>query len=52
MPPIAVILPINKNIEEKFAVLRAGPQYNASLSGGYNTLGQALDDGAIIMAYG
>lgn len=52
MPPLSIVLPLNKNIEEKFAVLRAGPSYNASLSGGYNTLHQALDDGAIIMAYG
>ncbi|KAL7950054.1 large-conductance mechanosensitive channel [Trichoderma barbatum] len=53
MPPISVILPINKNIEEKFAVLRPGPQYNASCpSGGYNTLYQAQADGAVVMAYG
>lgn len=53
MPPIAIILPINKNIEEKFAVLRAGPNYNSSSpSGGYNTLNQAQSDGAVVMAYG
>lgn len=53
MPPIAIIFPINKNIEEKFAVLRAGPNYNSSSpSGGYNTLHQAQSDGAVVMAYG
>ncbi|PTB70841.1 gated mechanosensitive channel [Trichoderma citrinoviride] len=53
MPPISVILPINKNIEEKFAVLRPGPHYNASApNGGYNTLHQAQSDGAVVMAYG
>ncbi|KAM6482537.1 gated mechanosensitive channel [Trichoderma sp. SZMC 28011] len=53
MPPISVILPINKNIEEKFAVLRPGPKYNASSpAGGYNTLHQAQADGAVVMAYG
>lgn len=53
MPPISIILPINKNIEEKFAVLRAGPNYNSSSpSGGYNTLIQAQSDGAVVMAYG
>lgn len=53
MPPISVILPINKNIEEKFAVLRPGPHYNASApNGGYNTLHQAQADGAVVMAYG
>ncbi|KKP07271.1 large conductance mechanosensitive channel [Trichoderma harzianum] len=52
-PPISVILPINKNIEEKFAVLRPGPKYNASSpAGGYNTLHQAQADGAVVMAYG
>ena len=50
MPPVSVILPLNKNIEEKFAVLRAGPNYNSS--SGYNTLQQAQDDGAVVMAYG
>ncbi|KAL6881321.1 gated mechanosensitive channel [Trichoderma novae-zelandiae] len=53
MPPISVILPINKNIEEKFAVLRPGPRYDASEpNGGYNTLHQAQSDGAVVMAYG
>lgn len=49
MPPLSVILPLNKNIEEKFAVLRAGPNYNTT---GYNTLTQAQSDGAVVMAYG
>lgn len=47
--PIIALLPfINKNFDEKFAVLRKGHQYD----GGYNTLKQALDDGAVVMAYG
>lgn len=47
--PIISLLPfINKNFEEKFAVLRKGRHYDA----GYNTLKQALDDGAVVMAYG
>ncbi|KAK3190494.1 hypothetical protein K4F52_003515 [Lecanicillium sp. MT-2017a] len=50
MPPLSIILPLNKNIEEKFAVLQAGPMYNAT--SGYNTLHQAIDDGAVVMAYG
>ncbi|KAH7328059.1 large-conductance mechanosensitive channel [Stachybotrys elegans] len=50
MPPISVIFPLNRNIEEKFAVLRAGPNYNTTT--GYNTLHQAQDDGAVVMAYG
>jgi len=35
-------------MEEKFAVLRKGKHYGH----GYNTMQQALDDGAVIMAYG
>lgn len=50
MPPISIILPLNKNIEEKFAILRTGDAYNSSV--GYNTLQQAQDDGAVVMAYG
>jgi large conductance mechanosensitive channel len=50
MPPISIILPLNKNIEEKFAVLKTGPNYNKS--NGYNTLHQAQEDGAVVMSYG
>ncbi|KAK3307514.1 large-conductance mechanosensitive channel [Chaetomium strumarium] len=46
LPPLSVLLPLNKNLEEKFAVLRAGPNQP------YNTLKQAQDDGAVVMAYG
>jgi large conductance mechanosensitive channel len=50
MPPLSVIFPINKNIEEKFAILRPGETYDPDV--GYNTLQQAQDDGAVVMAYG
>lgn len=50
LPPLSVLLPLNKNLEEKFAVLRPGP--NQPPNGGYNTLQQAQDDGAVVMAYG
>jgi large conductance mechanosensitive channel len=50
LPPLSVLLPLNKNLEEKFAVLQAGPHCPAE--GGYNTLKQAQDDGAVVMAYG
>ncbi|KAK0645688.1 large-conductance mechanosensitive channel [Cercophora newfieldiana] len=49
LPPLSVLLPLNKNLEEKFAVLRAGP---GQPEGGYNTLKLAQDDGAVVMAYG
>jgi large conductance mechanosensitive channel len=40
-------------MDEKFAVLRAGKNYHNGTHGhGYNTLSQALDDGAVVMAYG
>lgn len=37
-------------MEEKFAILRKGQTYVKGE--GYNTMQQALDDGAVIMAYG
>ncbi|KAF7985779.1 hypothetical protein HWV62_399 [Athelia sp. TMB] len=47
--PIISLLPfIGKQLEEKFAVLRSGP----NAAGGYNTLKQAIDDGALVLAYG
>lgn len=50
LPPLSVILPLRRNMNEKFAVLRPGPNYD--LEGGYNTLEQAQNDGAIVLAYG
>jgi large conductance mechanosensitive channel len=50
LPPLSVLLPLNKNLEEKFAVLRAGEHRPGD--GGYNTLKQAQEDGAVVMAYG
>lgn len=49
--PIISLLPfIHRNLEEKFHVLKRGPNYDHSR--GYNTLAQARDDGALVMAYG
>ena len=49
LAPILSLLPfINKNFDEKFAVLRAG--HNGQRK--YNTVTQALEDGAIILAWG
>ncbi|KAI0176057.1 gated mechanosensitive channel [Hypoxylon sp. FL1284] len=50
LPPLSIILPLRRNMEEKFAVLRAGPNYYNE--DGYNTLEQAQNDGAIVLAYG
>ncbi len=50
LPPLSVLLPLNKNLDEKFAVLRPGP--HRPVDGGYNTMKQAQDDGAVVMAYG
>ncbi|KAI4127907.1 MAG: hypothetical protein LQ338_002992 [Usnochroma carphineum] len=49
LPPISLLPFFNRNLDEKFAVLRKGPEYEGR---GYNTLKQALDDGAVVMAYG
>lgn len=48
LPPLSVILPLNANLDFKFAVLQAGDNYKKW--GGYNTIEQAQDDGAVIMA--
>jgi len=50
LPPISLLPFLSKNLDEKFAVLRAGPLYD-ELSG-YNTLKIALEDGAVVMAFG
>ena len=49
--PIVSLLPfLNRNMDQKFAVLSKGPNY---VSGeGYNTLKQARDDGALVLAWG
>jgi large conductance mechanosensitive channel len=41
-----------RNLPEKFATLKHGPNYNSTISTGYNTKAQALDDGAVVFAYG
>lgn len=50
LPPLSILLPLNKNLDEKFAVLKPGPNYGREH--GYNTLKIALEDGAVVMAYG
>ena len=47
--PLVSLLPfIARNLDQRFAVLRGGPHERD----GYNTKGQALDDGAVIWAWG
>ncbi|KAJ4356733.1 uncharacterized protein N0V89_004769 [Didymosphaeria variabile] len=51
--PLISLLPfLARNLDEKFATLKHGPNYNSTISNGYNTKGQALSDGAIVFAYG
>ena len=51
--PIISLLPfLSRNLDAKFAVLQHGPNYNTSISNGYNTPKQAIDDGAVVLAYG
>ncbi|KUJ17449.1 ion channel [Mollisia scopiformis] len=52
LPPLSLLPFINRNMEEKFAVLRSGPNYNHTMAIGYNTQKQAVDDGAVVLAYG
>ncbi|PLB37743.1 MscL family protein [Aspergillus candidus] len=49
--PVISLLPfLSRNMDEKFAVLTQGPNY-ADMNG-YNTLEQAREDGALVLAYG
>ncbi|KAI0159667.1 large-conductance mechanosensitive channel [Xylariaceae sp. FL1272] len=50
LPPLSVILPLHRNMDEKFAVLKPGPRYEEL--DGYTTVAQAHHDGAVVMAYG
>lgn len=45
-----MILPLQRNLDEKFAVLRRGPNYDEL--DGYNTLAQAQEDGAVVLGWG
>jgi hypothetical protein len=45
-----VILPLHRNLDEKFLVLRPGPHYKEQR--GYNTVQLAQQDGAVVLAYG
>ncbi len=49
LPPLSVLLPLNRNLDEKFAVLQPGPTMNDKP---YTTLEKARNDGAVVMAYG
>jgi large conductance mechanosensitive channel len=51
LPPISLLPFLSRNIQEKFVILQAGPNYNATIRG-YNTLQQASDDGAVTLGYG
>ncbi|KAF2272371.1 uncharacterized protein EI97DRAFT_470461 [Westerdykella ornata] len=51
--PLISLLPfLSHNLSLQFLTLRRGPAYNATLPSGYNTPAQALDDGAVVLAWG
>ncbi len=53
LPPISLLPIFNRNLEEKFAVLRYGEgKGRHGKGGGYNTPKLAMEDGAVVMAYG
>lgn len=45
-----MLFPLNANLDLKFAVLQPGPHHEEW--GGYKTIDQAQEDGAVIMGYG
>lgn len=51
LPPLSVLFPLNKNLDEKFAVLKPGPNFDPN-NGGYPTIQLAQEDSAVIMAWG
>lgn len=51
LPPLALLPGFGSNLNERFAVLRYG-LHGPTSGGRYLTVQQALDDGAIVMAYG
>ena len=50
MPVLALLPFIDRNFDEKFAVLRRGEGYKEGQ--GYMTVKMALEDGAVVMSYG
>ena len=50
LPPISLLPFINKNLDERFTVLRHGDR--PARYDHYETRKQAQDDGAVIMAWG
>ncbi|KAH8656622.1 putative ion channel [Tricladium varicosporioides] len=52
LPPLSLLPFVHRNLDEKFAVLKKGPHYNFTDGHGYNTVDQATEDGAVVMAYG
>lgn len=50
MPVLALLPFIDRNFDEKFAVLKKGKGYYKE--GGYMTVKMALEDGAVVMSYG
>ena len=50
MPVLALLPFIDRNFDEKFAVLRGGKRYEEK--GGYMTVKMALEDGAVVLSYG
>ena len=51
LPPLSVLLPLNKNLEEKFAVLRSGTHRDKG-GVGYNTLSRLRMMGLLLWRMG
>jgi len=51
--PVISLLPfLSRNFEEKFIILRPGTNPDDDITQGYNTVKQALEDGAVVWAWG
>jgi len=48
LPPISLLPFLSRNLDERFATLKHGGNATAK----YNTVQLALEDGAVVMAYG
>lgn len=52
LPVISCLPFLSRSLDEKFETLQHGPRYNETIANGYFTKSQALEDGAVILAYG
>lgn len=52
LPPISLLPFLGRNLNERFTVLKKGPNYHGNGTTGYYTVAQANEDGAVVMNWG